>query len=785
MAALVALAAPAQAGIIYQQSFGTDTSDLLTEYGFTQSGLSAGNYRAAGGQALWDGSGIYYMKLQRALSYAYDWSSPLTLSADLSTTATTDNVTYGIWMANLGFSRNVGGYLVQGRGGDNAGGNQITNWLENQNALVNGTPFNIAITIRQNEVTTENFDVLFQVNGVDQGTGWYTGLSKASYGLNTSITQLGIRADGIPGTQSIDNLKLEIASTKLTTATTLASSAPSSYVNDPVTFTATVKDGESNNIPNGEGTVKFESDLDGVLDAAATITDGVATCLTSTLRAGTHKITATYSGDSTYAGSASSAFTQTVNLAGGGTDIIYQQLFDTDTENLTTTYGFTAAGWAAGGSYTAAGGEAVIAGTGLAEGSLTHTLSQSYAYDWSNPLTLSADLRNTQTSGNSTYGIWMGNLGFSRNIGGALVQGRGGDKTGGNQITGYLENQNPLSNGTTFNIAITVRQTVGAGNEAKFDVLFQVNGVDQGTGWYTGLSKSTYGLGGNLSTLGIRADGLTGTVYLDNLKLEIASAKLATSTTLGSSAPSSYIDDLVTFTATVKVGEVNVPTGAGTVEFKSDVDGVLLAAAAITDGVATCPTSLLSFGPHTITATYSGDSTHLGSSTTLSHSVIRTVFGTWAYTNITARDEHADASSTGDPDGDGSNNLTEYAFSGDPLSGTDHPKVFCQVLAVDGVGGNELVLTVAVLDVHDNFGLDVADGLSRTAPSATGGITYRIQGSDNLVFPGSGVVEVGEQATEAMHALLSVGSGYEYRSFVLSAGGLEGKGFLRAVVTKQ
>ena len=219
------------------------------------------------------------------------------------------------------------------------------------------------------------------------------------------------------------------------------------------------------------------------------------------------------------------ALALTAGLAGSATaTAIYQQSFGTATGNLTATYGFTAAGWAAGSSYTAAGGEAVIAGTGLAYGSLTHTLSQPYAYDWSNPLTLSADLRNTQTSGNSTYGIWMGNLGYSRNIGGYLVQGRGGDKTGGNQITNWLENQNPLSNGTAFNTAITVRQTVGTGNEAKFDVLFQVNGVDQGAGWYTGLSKSNYGLGDNISTLGVRADGLLGTVYLDNLKLETFSA---------------------------------------------------------------------------------------------------------------------------------------------------------------------------------------------------------------------------------------------------------------------
>ncbi len=209
-----------------------------------------------------------------------------------------------------------------------------------------------------------------------------------------------------------------------------------------------------------------------------------------------------------------------VGFAGPATaTVIYQQTFDANTSNLLTTYDFTLTGWNVGGSYTAAGGEAVLSGTGTAGGRLGHTLAVPFAYDWSNPLTLTADLRNTQTTGNSTYGIWMGNLAYSRNIGGFLVQGRGGDFTGSNAITGWLENQNALTNGTTFNTSITVRQNVN--NSSNFDVLFQVNGVDQGIGWYEGFSKATYGLNGNITTLGVRADGLANTVYFDSLTLSM------------------------------------------------------------------------------------------------------------------------------------------------------------------------------------------------------------------------------------------------------------------------
>ena len=200
--------------------------------------------------------------------------------------------------------------------------------------------------------------------------------------------------------------------------------------------------------------------------------------------------------------------------------VIYSETFSTASSDLLTDYGFTRSGWNAGGSYTAAGEKAVISGTSTAEGKLTHTLATPYAYDWSQPLTLSADLSTTTTTANGTYGIWLANLGYSRNVGGNLTNGRGGSNTGGNQITGWLENMTAINDDAGFSMSITVRQNTG--NTGNFDVLFQVNGLDQGIGWYTGLSKATYGLSGNISTLGIRGDGFSnGTHTLDNLQLAV------------------------------------------------------------------------------------------------------------------------------------------------------------------------------------------------------------------------------------------------------------------------
>jgi autotransporter-associated beta strand protein len=156
-------------------------------------------------------------------------------------------------------------------------------------------------------------------------------------------------------------------------------------------------------------------------------------------------------------------------------------------------------------------------------------------------------------------------------------------------------------------------------------------------------------------------------------------------------------------------------------------------------------------------------------------------FDSWARTNITLKQEGADATPTGDPDGDGSNNLSEFAFGGDPLSGSDNGKVFSQFKMRDlSPNGTELVLTVAVLtDTSETF---VADGNSMIGTSTTGGITYRIEGSNDLNFSNVQVGQVAAEPTTAMNNVLP--AGYAYRSFVLAPGGTPAKGFLRAVVVK-
>jgi hypothetical protein len=85
----------------------------------------------------------------------------------------------------------------------------------------------------------------------------------------------------------------------------VGSSAPSVPAGQSVTLTATV----SGFAPTG--TVQF---IDGGnnLGTTVTLTGGTATLTLSTLAAGNHDISATYSGDANNTGGASPAFTQTI-----------------------------------------------------------------------------------------------------------------------------------------------------------------------------------------------------------------------------------------------------------------------------------------------------------------------------------------------------------------------------------------------------------------------------------------------------------------------------------------
>jgi autotransporter-associated beta strand protein len=151
-----------------------------------------------------------------------------------------------------------------------------------------------------------------------------------------------------------------------------------------------------------------------------------------------------------------------------------------------------------------------------------------------------------------------------------------------------------------------------------------------------------------------------------------------------------------------------------------------------------------------------------------------TPFQTWAISkglDGTAGKENGLAD---DPDNDGSTNLAEFAFNGNPLSGSDNGQIYVLTADSDDVGTDkELILTLAVRKTTPAF----TAGAPATAP-LTDGVNYSVHGSTDLASFGVtvtpvGFVDPGVALTDATN--------YEYRSFSLDgSNGLAGKGFLRA-----
>jgi autotransporter-associated beta strand protein len=139
--------------------------------------------------------------------------------------------------------------------------------------------------------------------------------------------------------------------------------------------------------------------------------------------------------------------------------------------------------------------------------------------------------------------------------------------------------------------------------------------------------------------------------------------------------------------------------------------------------------------------------------------VTQTPFEQWAATTITAINPTANATPTGDPDGDGRSNLVEFAFDGNPLSGVNEGKIVGKIAPVGG--SNALTLTLPIR-VGATF-----SGATELVSSATDGVTYTIQGSDNLVTWPLDIDEVTGPDADAIKATMpALSSGaWTYRTF--------------------
>jgi autotransporter-associated beta strand protein len=144
----------------------------------------------------------------------------------------------------------------------------------------------------------------------------------------------------------------------------------------------------------------------------------------------------------------------------------------------------------------------------------------------------------------------------------------------------------------------------------------------------------------------------------------------------------------------------------------------------------------------------------------------------------------ANNAKTDDPDGDGKNNLYEYAFNGDPLSGANDGKIVGKVATVGGEPVMTLTLPVRTGAVFSNSSGDELSAL-------IDGIHYRIEGDVDLGTFADDVTEVlaGAELTAIQAGLPGLsatpGSGWTYRTFRVPGTVLTTpKAFLRAKVSE-
>jgi hypothetical protein len=133
-----------------------------------------------------------------------------------------------------------------------------------------------------------------------------------------------------------------------------------------------------------------------------------------------------------------------------------------------------------------------------------------------------------------------------------------------------------------------------------------------------------------------------------------------------------------------------------------------------------------------------------------------------------------------DPDNDGNNNLAEFAFDGDPLSGVNDGKIVGKVATV---GGDQVLTLTLPVRTGATFANDSGDQLS----ALIDGIYYRIEGDVNLSTFADTITEVtGGDATTIQAGLPALSSGdWTYRTF-RAPGTVTAipKAFLRAKVSE-
>jgi len=373
-----------------------------------------------------------------------------------------------------------------------------------------------------------------------------------------------------------------------TSITFTATPNPATY-GQAVTFVATVQPTSGGAVT---GTVTF---FDGTTTlATATVTNNgsqhnSATLIAAGLQGGTHTITATYSGDSNYLGSTSTALTETVSPAASTISVTSSQnpISFGQSVTLTASVQPSVSGSLASGTVTFFDGSTTVGSANLSNDSAQLTVS------------------NLAAGSHSITAKYNGDNNFSASTSAALTQ----TVNQGSTATTIASSANPAVYGQSVTLTATVQPP--AGTTASGTVTFLDGTTSLGTGAVSNNSAQLTVTGFSVGPHSLKAS-YSGNTNLSGSSSAVLTQEVnqaATATSISSSANPATLGQAVTFTANVQVSSGSGPTG--TVTF---LDGATtLGKVYLANSSAQFSTSSLATGSHPITAKYSGDGNFSGS----------------------------------------------------------------------------------------------------------------------------------------------------------------------------
>ena len=423
------------------------------------------------------------------------------------------------------------------------------------------------------------------------------------------------------------------------TSTNVAAASNPAVFGQAITFTATVTNTVVAGItPTGKAT--FQDVFNGVTTnlGAYNLVNGVATVTTSALAAGSHAITATYSGAADFSTSGGTlpggeivnpasttiAVQSSLSLSSFGQKVTYTATVTpgSGTFDNRGTVQFQVDGNNFGGPVALSSGTASIQESTLAVGS--HTITATYSGD-------------TDFSGSTTTT--------------AVAQTIDADTTS-TSITASSSNSSPSLYGQSLSFTATVANTSGTSltpsgtvsfyNGSTKLATFNLNAAGSATYTTSTLSAGTYSLTATYNGTTDFATSSSATPVLQTIEAD------GTATTITASSsnpnPSTYGQSL-SFTATVANTSGTSLTPTGSVSFYNG--STKLITINLVAGSATYTTSALNAGAYSLTATYNGTTDFATSSSDPTTPILQTVDADSTSTSITASSSNSNPATYG------------------------------------------------------------------------------------------------------------------------------------------